>query len=52
MFGLQKIQIQNSQEIQTKHNDDQPSDAADMLLIGNQHLADEAGRGPECHEDR
>ena len=52
MLHLQEIDVQDSQQVEAENDDHDPSDTADVILIGNQYLANEAGGGPEGYEDR
>ena len=52
MFHFEKLQIQKSEQIQPEYDDQHTTNAADQILVGDQNLAEKAGRGTERNEDR
>ena len=52
MFHLQKIDVEYAQQIQAEDHDQHAADAADVILIGDQDLADETRRSAERNEYR
>jgi hypothetical protein len=52
VFHLQKIDVEDAQQIQAKHHDQDAADAPDVILIGDQDLADETRRSAEGNEYR
>jgi hypothetical protein len=51
VFHLQKINVENAEQIEAENDDQQTPNTPDVLLIGHEELTDETGGGPEGNED-
>jgi hypothetical protein len=51
VFHLQKINVENAQQIEAENDDQQAPNTPDVFLIGHKKLTDETGGGPESDED-
>src|SRR5438132_14420194 len=52
LFDLQEPQVQHSKEVETEDDDEYAANPSNVLLIDDEHLADQAGRCAKRHEHR